>query len=428
MKIERKRWLFGATAALTGAALALGASLPAAANPVGAPTYRALAGVGSDTTQDVMNGISAVVTDSNGTLVVGSYDATGTPTITPKPNRTFARPDGSGDGVTALKAAKNSAAYKGTILQPTDLQFARSSSGATWDSNGAYAYIPLALDAVSFATAPASTKVPNDIPLGASKDELNSDGSLKLTLKNIYTRNATSTLKDSTTGTTYTVGDQASGADIVPFKPQPGSGTLSFWTAQMGGTLGSIVSDTFTYSTTEAECATNPATPTIDHTPALPAWDALTGKCTAGVQEHNGKATAEVSNAVIPFSIAQYLAQSNAGTLAATYGVTVTDRRNSAVLGKVDGVNTTTGTPAVLNTSFPIRRVVFNVVAVADLNDALIQQVFVGSGADAYTALNPQTQNRLVIEDFGFGDITGGVTVPGDPNTYTAGDTNHRAV
>lgn len=426
MKIERKRWLFGATAALTGAALALGASLPAAADPVDAPTYRALAGVGSDTTQDVMNGISAVVTDSSGTLAVGSYNATGSATITPKPNRTFARPDGSGDGVTALKAAKNSADYKGTTLQPTDLQFARSSSAAsTWNSQGAYAYIPLALDAVSFATAPANTKVPSDIPLGTSVGELNSDGSLKLTLTNIYTRDVTSTLKDSTTGTTYTVGNQASGADIVPFKPQPGSGTLSFWTGKMGGTLGSIVSDTFTYSSTKAECDANPAIPTI---PGTPSWNPATGICTAGVQEHNGKATAEVSNAVIPFSIAQFVAQSNAGTLAANYGVTVTDRRNSAVLGKVDGVSTTTGTPAALNTSFPIRRVVFNVVAVADLNDALIQQVFVGSGADAYNALNPYDASRLAIKDFGFGDITGGVTVPGDATVYTAGDTNHRAV
>lgn len=428
MKIERKRWLFGATAALTGAALVLGASLPAAADPVGAPTYRALAGVGSDTTQDVMNGLASQVT-SGGSLAIGSYDATGSATITPKVGRTFARPDGSGDGVTALKAAKTGAAYKGTILQPTDLQFARSSSGATWDSNGAYAYIPLALDAVSFATAPANTKVPNDIPLGTSVGEQNSDGSLKLTLTNIYTRNATSTLKDSTTGTSYTVGDQASGADIVPFKPQPGSGTLSFWTGKMGGTLGSIVSDTFTYSTTEAECATNPATPTIDHTPALPAWDALTGKCTTGVQEHNGKATAEVSNAVIPFSIAQFVAQSSAGTLAATYGVAVTDRRNSAVLGKVDGVSTTTGSPAVLNTSFPIRRVVFNVVKYDELSsNADLASVFQGVNGKAYNALNPQDASRLVITDFGFGDITGGVTVPGDATVYTAGDTNHRAI
>ncbi|WP_300592668.1 hypothetical protein [Microbacterium sp.] len=413
-----RRGVIAAAAAVAVAGTSFGLAAPAMADPIGSPVYRDLAGGGSDTIQDVMNGLGAVVTDGSGTLLIGSYDATGSATIkTKSTGATFTRPDGSGDGFTAFKAAKTSTAYKGTTLSPTDLQFSRSSSGpSNTTPTGTYVYVPLALDAVDYATAP-STAVPGDIPLGTSVGELSSDGvTLALTLKNIYSRSATTTLKDAA-GVTHTVGAQGSGADIIPFIPQAGSGTRSFWQSQMGGAFGSIASATFTYTTNATDCATNPTVAGV-----APSFNSSTNVCTVGVQEHNGTVTAKVTNAIVPFSIAQWVAQSNSSSIASDYGITVTDRRNSAVLGKVNGVNPTVGSPAVLNTGFPIVRPVFNIVKYDELStNANLAAVFQGASAKAYTALNPVTLGSLVIEDFGFGDITGGVNINGV--TYTAGDT-----
>ncbi|WP_188757340.1 hypothetical protein, partial [Microbacterium album] len=177
------------------------------------------------------------------------------------------RPNGSGQGVTALKAAKDSAqlsltrdgvtsvAYRDdapfstpfgqkgvedttvTNLVPADLQFARSSSAATWVPGGAYSYIPLALDAVTYATAP-STAVPSNIPLGtAIGEDVDGDGYFDLTLRNIYGINQASfevKLANSPTAPELTVGAQGTNADIVPFIPQAGSGTRSFWQSTIG--------------------------------------------------------------------------------------------------------------------------------------------------------------------------------------------------
>ena len=115
-------------AALAGAGvLSLGlATLPLAqADPVGPPTYRALAGGGSDTTQSLLNALAEIVTDG-GQKVIGSYDAIGSPTITTKdPASTPAckdiiRPNGSSKGRDALQAS--------LVAGDGCFQFARSSS------------------------------------------------------------------------------------------------------------------------------------------------------------------------------------------------------------------------------------------------------------------------------------------------------------
>ncbi|WP_229663319.1 hypothetical protein, partial [Microbacterium album] len=72
---KKNRWILGATATVLGGVLVLGGSLPAVADPTGAPVYRLLNGTGSDTTQDLNNGLAAVVRHG-GQLVMASYDAT----------------------------------------------------------------------------------------------------------------------------------------------------------------------------------------------------------------------------------------------------------------------------------------------------------------------------------------------------------------
>lgn len=418
MQIKKLR-RFGAVV-VAGAAVVAGVialAAPASADPVGTPGFRALNGAGSDTTQDLNNGLASVVT-YGGSLVLGSFDAT-IPSgrdnwIQTRAGGTWIpRPNGSVAGIAALRSAKEGGYYPGgpnscalyvpqcsfadsapttttagqnkgaedtslSVLTSNDLQFARSSIGATYVSGGAYAYIPLALDAVTYATS-SSTTVPTNLT--------------KADLKAIYlaANNTNVTLSD---GLTYKVGiPGTSGVQIVPIVPQAGSGTRSSWQAQIvgGGSFGTAVSDTYTVNGADRD-----------------------------VQVNDGSVLAAVPNALVPFSIAQYIAQSNSSTLSTNYGITVADRRNGAVLRSVNGV-----APTVLgrlNTSFPISRPVFTVVQKAELSsNAALAAVFQGSTASAYNALRPGSSSNLVITDFGFGDIRTGVTIGGV--TYTAGDT-----
>lgn len=395
----RRRAVVAAAAAAAVALGAFGAAGAANAEPVGSPTFRSLAGVGSDTTQDLYNGLSQVITNAGGTKLLGSYNATNPttgavndPITTKSGGTTFDRPNGSSQGVSALKSAKDTTTvFRGTNLVSTDVQFACSSSAATtWIPAGAYSYIPIALDGVTYAKS-ASGAAPSNIPLGTSTgQDSDGDGILDLTLRNIYTRNATTTLENAA-GTTFTVGNQASGAQIVPFKPQSGSGTLSFWTTALGGSLGSIVSDTYT-----------------------------DGSGSHSVQEHDGSVTAAVTNAIMPFSIAQHIAQGNSTTIASEYGITVADRRHGAVLGQINGVAPLVS--GALNTAFPVVRPVFTVVEYAELaTNTNLRNTFQGATAAAYTATRLGDPTKLVINDFGFGDLAGGVTVNGV--TYNPGDT-----
>ncbi|GAA2993725.1 substrate-binding domain-containing protein [Actinokineospora diospyrosa] len=138
---KKQRLIVVASAALALAGVFAGT---AQADPTGAPTYRELAGTGSDTTQTVLNGLSEAIT-INGTKVLGSYDARGSAQITTKdanPACTINRPENSAGGVTALKASV--AANNGC------LQFARSSSNSA-AANTDLKFIPFAIDALTYA-------------------------------------------------------------------------------------------------------------------------------------------------------------------------------------------------------------------------------------------------------------------------------------
>jgi ABC-type phosphate transport system substrate-binding protein len=384
-----KRWLAPA-AVLTGVGVALAGALPAAADPVGTPEFRLLAGVGSDTTQDLNNGLSQAVL-RNGVKVLGSYNATNPAggaqdQIQTKENGPeFLRPNGSGSGVNALRAAKTDALWNGTDLPSDTLQFARSSSNissANANPNGAYSYIPLALDAVSYAYEA------DDIDLGNLTDA---------DLVAIYTAEDGDPVTLSN-DETYVVGLESNAeADIHPFIPQEGSGTRSFWLSDVlgGQAPGSAVDDEYSGGS---------------------------------VQEHDGSVVADVEGAIVPFSVAQYIAQGNSTTLASAYGLTVENRRHGVELGSVNGKAPVT-TGGTLNTAFDIVRPVFTVVEHAEITGTTptgeaLSAVFEGSNALAYNARRPGGL-QLVVQDFGFGDIRGGVTIDGD--TYTAGDISLRS-
>ena len=186
--------------AVVGAtALGLGLmAIPASADP--APgDYRVLAGVGSDTTQDVVNGLGDAV--DNGTLIA-SYNATGTATIKTRPDDcVIARPDGSSAGIDALRNAVDN--------NTNCLDFARSSREPADKSTQDLTWIPFAKDAVTYAVRGDSP-----LPLDLSTDDLQAIYKCEIT--------------------------DIGGTHLTPLLPQANSGTRSFFLSTIGVTEADI--------------------------------------------------------------------------------------------------------------------------------------------------------------------------------------------
>lgn len=226
----------------------LGLSGIASADPSGTPTYRQLAGVGSDTTQDVMNSIANNVTIS-GVKVLGSYDAFGSATITTKSATActnMARPNGSSAGRTALLNSLN--AGDGC------LDFARSSALNISASTPGLTYIPFAVDSVTFAVTNLSS-VPRSLTEADLQAYYHCDPGY--------------------------VGASAP-YDVTPMLPQSGSGTRGYWLGKMGITEAQVAAGTY-------PCLIN---------------GVKNGQI---VEEHTGLLLDDKS--IVPFSIAQYNSQ-----------------------------------------------------------------------------------------------------------------------
>ncbi|MEU2431016.1 hypothetical protein ABZ611_16160 [Streptomyces sp. NPDC007861] len=182
---------------LGAAALGVGVlGAPAQADPTG---FRPVVAVGSDTTQEVMNGISAA-----GSLI-GSYDATGSATIDTRSAAgvcdSVARPNGSSAGISALVA---------DIAAGTNcIDAARSSRGPKDTSTNDLSWVKLAKDAVTVAVRTDSGLINHSFT--------------KAQLQSIY---QCSTTVINVPG----VGN----ITLNPLLPQAGSGTRAYWATEMG--------------------------------------------------------------------------------------------------------------------------------------------------------------------------------------------------
>ncbi|WP_433272020.1 hypothetical protein ACQPZF_14960 [Actinosynnema sp. CS-041913] len=180
----------------------------AQADPTVTPATGDIVGVGSDTTQDVVQTLGDLYNAKTPTPAskVYSWHATGGGTITPKAGApTITRPNGSSAGISALIA--DGAAH--------NIDFARSSRTPKTDGSEAnYAFIEFARDTVTYATATTS-----NVPTTLTTDALNK----------IYKSAAGSA------DCTYTA-----------YLPQAGSGTRAFFLASIGVTTpGTCAKDTF---------------------------------------------------------------------------------------------------------------------------------------------------------------------------------------
>lgn len=289
-------------------------------------TGTALAAVGSDTIDELVNQLSNLTTLNQD---IANYTATPAGTIDTTANFpgtarvagstcVFTRPNGSGAGKNTLSASMRGAANGGSANIKECVGLARSSNntfptGANAVPTGTLARIPIALDAVAPAVRNGST-----IGKRFTLDFL----------KSVYTRNGAA-------GTAACLG-------VVPLIPQAGSGTRGFWATAMGvtdydfsgtsGTVGTPPAGQQTWGSCVTGGAANPlgfGTGAGNGNPG----DRSGGATGAPIQEHNGTFVS-ANNMIAPYSIGQYIVQGS--------GI-ATDLRGSAVLASVDF--TTVGDP-----------------------------------------------------------------------------------
>jgi ABC-type phosphate transport system substrate-binding protein len=204
----------GAVVATTGLTAGLATSASAAPtiyDPTFTPTSGDLSGAGSDTTEIALdyltkghNGIEGFNGDKT-TGRIASFAAGFDPTtvVLKSGSPAITRPNGSGAGKTLLRKATNNA----------DLDFARSSSGlSTAEIADDLQQSPFAVDGLKLAASATSTNAPASIS--------NAD------MVGIY--QGTITKWNQLTGNSA-----GSSATIVPLIPQSGSGTRSFFEAQL---------------------------------------------------------------------------------------------------------------------------------------------------------------------------------------------------
>jgi len=432
-------------AAATGlTALLLGGLVPpiAQADPIANGTksiYGQLTGVGSDTTQDVLNGLQIAIgrVSTNGDWKLASYDANLTDsTIQVKEDggTSICRPNGSGNGLKALSVAigaddtetctpfsgsasvwnSDDAAGTSVIGQ---FQFSRSSSGPTTVADGVVAYVPFAKDAMGYAVSDDS--VMPELTVGTSTDAANGSGVTPSSLWAIYncaaTRIITKTGVDAKlVDDSYTLGSGESSTRIRAYLPQSGSGTGDFWQGKSGAKFG--------IGATVANCVERKAFVTGD------AGDVSGGNNTftsgtdysgISVQEHSGEAVQGNPGAITPFSIPKWIAMAK--------GIPgVTDVRFDAVIGTLNGVVPTSGSGSdlVINpdyitdtyTSY-VTRTVYNVVPYRTVTDPTTLEYAMFNGRTSLIC-----SNEAAIENYGFAALTA------TSGANSCGNTSQRAV
>ena len=381
------------TVALSGAAvIAAGTAMPVMADPVSVNKYAELVGLGSDTTMDVMDGISLAlgnVSVDDTRLKLASYKAIGSADVVVSADGiAIPRANGSGAGRDALRIAIGQINSGSVAIAPDDLgkartavspttaqlagkfHYARSSSGPSGAvANGVVTYVPFAQDNMTYATAPLNiTKIPSDIPLGTVAN------TSEVSLINIYKGNITKVITDANTGDfiklaapSYVLEAGEEAHTINAYIPQAGSGTRSFWIGQV--------------KITEADI-TNGVTAAKDVTP--------TG---ISVQEHDGTAVATDPYALVGFSISQWVAQTNGVAPKRTAGAILRS------MGGLEATVVTDGVYATAPTWSAIKRAVYNIVPTALIN---------ADEENAYTRAFRGTnslvcQSQTVIQKFGYG-------------------------
>lgn len=289
----------------------------AMADPIGDPVFRDLAGVGSDTTNAVLNGLANGTGPGtgfggitiNGIRVIGSYDAFGSAQITtkqtPPASCTIRRPAGSVNGLNALVADTNGC-----------IQFARSTVN---DGRPGLRYLRFAVDAVTYVTRPDSL-IPRSLTVAQ--------------LITIYNCQGPAADPPGPAGPT-----------ILPLLPGPGSGTRDFFLTRLGFTPGA-------FSTAPGQGHECVRDTNLDGVTPL--------------DENDGRALFDPRH-IAPYSISQYLSQA--------HGLSP-DTRGLANLRSINGIG-----PVMLNPNSVMSRDTYNVLRDSQVGTPPFSTVFAGPGS-----------------------------------------------
>jgi hypothetical protein len=297
---------------IAGVGAAAGASAhtqtaPAALADPPSGTFRTYVAVGSDTIQDVWNGLS----NSGGALAadsIASYDAfpQGSYIQTQSGGNSWLRPSGSTAGVKFLSAAVNGGTWPtptGSAVVPASAaSFARSSSGPV--SGSGLTYIPFARDAVSVAFHTTTGLTSLNITT-SQLTELYSG--VNNPSNDTSTPGSGASVDVAVSGTGATATATIAGVAVQPKIPQPDSGTRKFFLGAIGV-----------------------ATPAVYIEP------------TASTLAENTGASIPNAGDLIPFSVAQWIAQVK-GTQSSTIG---TPAPTGYAIASVNGLAPTTGSGA----------------------------------------------------------------------------------
>ena len=179
---------------LAGSTVALVASAGVAqADPAAAPAAGDLVGVGSDTSEHVLNALSTAYNATGPAAKLYSWDATGASPLTPKAGcAAINRPNGSGAGINALIADGNAHC----------IDFARSSRGPQGTEAQNYAFVEFARDSLSYVTS-KNSRVPGTLTTQALHD-------------------------------LYASAAGSAACSFTAYLPQAGSGTRSFFLTSIG--------------------------------------------------------------------------------------------------------------------------------------------------------------------------------------------------
>jgi hypothetical protein len=313
-------------------------------------------GVGSDTTQDVLNALATKYNAAHpGAPKLASYDATGSANIKPKAGKAaILRPVGSGKGIAALLADTTGS-----------IDFARSSAAKAGDGSQAnLSFFALAQDGVAWATY-FKTNAPKSLT--------------KAQLGRIYRCAGNAVYWDQVGGKKTVVKKGKKKITkrnrIKPWLPQTGSGTRKFFLTAIGLTDAQVGS-----------CVNQGTVKKVNI-------------------ENNGKLLGKDQNVIAPYSIGKWIAQA-VNHKVDDHGLTVLHQisKVSPVTGglKVNAkTGKVTGKHVRINTGdFPRQflRLVYDVVRNKDV--AKFTPIF---GADGWICDQP-----AIIRSYGFEPLGGG--------------------
>lgn len=346
------------------------------------PPSGGLAGIGSDSTQDVMQAMS-VLSDGrienwhasrllNEQIVVRDDIVIRDHAIT--------RPGGTPEGRIGFFRSMGvnwPTAWPGTPVPVSSgiIGFARSTSqppATEISASGDVIYVPFALDAVTFATDDTPVSVLNGVSLTLAQ------------LNTLYEDCGTVVVPGGTLAPSQPGGN----IDLfVPFAPGNPHGE-SVWDRLAPAGYGPCVADRYSPITGQ------------------PVWSGG-----VAVREDDSGPTSLNPSAMVPFSVASWVAQTN--------GV-APNRLRGATLHRIDGVIPTLGTPPheSTNRAFPFAVPVFNIVQATQVvgpPNTSAELVFIGPNSTVCA-------NASTITDFGFIDLAENTTDP-----WTCGATTLRA-